>query len=169
MESKSFGEVATPVVPGISWTAPAKSRAWLLPPAETDVASIAQQYMGVLSAPEVANDILDALETKTPIAVIAQSFMLAGVSKGIHTIDAGVLVMPVIMETLKTIADLNDIDTVMFPSDLDKGTTVHPRIVRKLTEEIMAGAGKEEVVEESMPVEKEPMPMGLMSRKKEGV
>ena len=167
MEGKTFGELATPVVPGISWTAPEKSRAWLQPTKEVDVATIAQLYIAVLAAPEAANDVLDALETKTPIATIAETFMLVGVSKGLHTIDAGILVMPVIMETLKTIADMNDIDTVMFPSELEKDITIHPRIIRKMTEEIMAG--ETEVVEEAMPME-EPAPMGLMSRKKkEGV
>lgn len=161
----NFGDIAVTVPPGISWTAPEKGRDWLRPPAEVDVGSIAQQYMAVLSAPQVANDILDALETEVPIAVIAESFMLTGVNKGIHTIDAGILVMPVIMETLKTIADMNDIKTVMFPSDLDEGK-IHPRIMRKLMESVKA-VEAEQPMEEAMPEEK-PM-MGLMSRKKEGV
>ena len=165
MEGKTFCEVATPVVPGISWTAPEKSRAWLRPPVDVDVATIAQQYMGVLSAPSAANDILDALESKTPIAVIAESFMLAGVSKGLHTIDAGVLVMPVIIETLKTIADINDIKTVIFPSEIDS-KTIHPRIARKVAEELML---PEPVAEEPAMPEEEAAPTGLMSRKKEGV
>ena len=166
MESKSFGEVAVAIPPGISWTAPEKSRAWLRPPSEVDVATIAKQYMGVLSSPASANDVLDVLETNVPISVIAESFMLAGVSKGLHTVDAGVLVMPVIMETLKTIADFNDIKTVMFSSELDD-KKVHPRILRKVAAEMM---GSEEIaVEETMPAEEEAMPTGLMSRKKEGV
>ena len=146
----NFGDIATPVVPGVSWTAPEKSRAWMRPPAEVDVGALAQQYMAVLSAPQVANDILDALETELPIAVIAESFMLSGVSKGIHSIDAGVLVMPVIMETLKTIADMNGIKTVMFASELDEGT-VHPRVMRQLMESIKtveAERPMEQVVED---------------------
>lgn len=165
MEGKTFGEIATPVVPGISWTAPEKSRAWLRPPVDVDVATIAQQYMGILSAPSAANDILDALESKTPIAVIAESFMLAGVSKGLHTVDAGVLVMPVIIETLKTIADMNDIKTIVFPSELDS-KTIHPRIVRRVAEELML---PEPVAEEPAMPEEEAAPAGLMSRKKEGM
>lgn len=165
MEGKTFGEIATPVVPGISWTAPEKSRAWLRPPVDVDVATIAQQYMGILSAPSAANDILDALESKTPIAVIAESFMLAGVSKGLHTVDAGVLVMPVIIETLKTIADMNDIKTIVFPSELDS-KTIHPRIVRRVAEELML---PEPVAEEPAMLEEEAAPAGLMSRKKEGM
>lgn len=165
MEGKTFGEIATPVAPGISWTAPEKSRAWLRPPVDVDVATIAQQYMGILSAPSAANDILDALESKTPIAVIAESFMLAGVSKGLHTVDAGVLLMPVIIETLKTIADMNDIKTIVFPSELDS-KTIHPRIVRRVAEELML---PEPVAEEPTMPEEEAAPTGLMSRKKEGM
>lgn len=160
-----FADVASFVPPGVSWTAPAKGRAWLRPPKEVDVAAIAQQYMAVLSAPQVANDILDALETELPIATIAESLMLTGVHKGIHTVDAGILVMPVIMETLKTIADMNDIKTVMFPSDLDEGT-IHPRVQRKLMESLKT-IEAEAPMEEAVPEEK-PM-TGLMSRKKEGV
>lgn len=161
----NFGDIATAAPPGISWTAPEKSRAWLRPPDEVDVTSLANQYMAVLSAPQVANDILDALETELPIATIAESFMLSGASKGLHSIDAGVLVMPVIMETLKTIADMNKIKTVMFPTDLDDGE-VHPRVQRQLMESIKAVEAEqpmEEVMTEEKPV------MGLMSRKKEGV
>lgn len=161
----NFGDIATSVAPGISWTAPEKSRAWLNPPAEVDVKTLAGQYMSVLSAPQVANDILDALETELPIATIAESFMLSGVNKGLHSIDAGVLVMPVIMETLKTIADMNNIKTVMFPTDIDEGK-IHPRVQRELMKSIK-NVEAEQPMEEVMSEEK-PM-MGLMSRKKEGV
>ena len=164
MENK-FGDIATFVPPGISWTAPEKGRPWLRPPQEVDVGALAQQYMAVLAAPKVANDILDALETEVPIATIAESLMLSSVHNGIHTVDAGILVMPVIMETLKTIADMNDIKTVMFPSDLDEGT-IHPRVQRKLMEAIKT-IEAEAPMEEAMPTE-QPI-MGLMSRKKEGV
>lgn len=162
----NFGDIAVAAPPGISWTAPAQSRAWLRPPAEVDVTALANQYMTLLASPQAANDTLDALETKVPIAVIAETIMLTGVSKGIHTIDAGVLVMPVIMETLKTIADMHDIETVMFPSELDEGT-IHPRIMRKMMEAIKT-MSDEQPAEEPM-VEEKPA-TGLMARKmKEGV
>lgn len=164
--ANNFGEIAASVVPGVSWTAAPKSRPWLRPPSEVDVGTLAQQYMAVLAAPQVANDILDALETELPIATIAESLMLSGVNKGLHTVDAGVLVMPVIMETLKTIADMNDIKTVMFPSDIDDGT-IHPRVKRKLLESIKTIEA--EAPMEEAAAEEKPMMTGLMSRKKEGV
>lgn len=162
----NFGDIAVAAPPGISWTAPSQSRAWLRPPAEVDVTALANQYMAMLGSPQAANDTLDALETEVPIAIIAETIMLAGVNKGIHTIDAGILVMPVIMETLKTIADMHDIKTVMFPSELDEGT-VHPRVMRKMME-AMKAVSEEQPMDEAATEEK-PM-AGLMSRKmKEGV
>ena len=159
------GDVFAPVAPGISWTAPPKSRPWLNPPAQVDVSSVAKSYMVALSDNEAANDILDALETGVPIATIAESFMLANVSKGRHTLDAGILVMPVIMEVLKSIADFNDIKVVMFQKDLEKGTTIHPRVFREFVNKMNAPIEEQEVVQEEMPEE----PAGLMARKQKAV
>lgn len=159
------GEVFAPVAPGISWTAPPKSRPWLNPPAQVDVSSVAKSYMVALGDAEAANDILDALETGVPIATIAESFMLANVSKGRHTLDAGILVMPVIMEVLKSIADFNDIKVVMFQKDLEKGTTIPPRVFREFVNKMNAPVEEQEVVQEEMPEE----PAGLMARKQKAV
>ncbi len=159
------GEVFAPVAPGISWTAPPKSRPWMNPPAQVDISSVAKSYMVALSDAEAANDILDALETGVPIATIAESFMLANVSKGRHTLDAGILVMPVIMEVLKSIADFNDIKVVMFQKDLEKGTTIPPRVFREFVNKMNAPVEEQEVVQEEMPEE----PAGLMARKQKAV
>lgn len=161
-----FSDVAAPVPPGISWTAPAKGRPWLNPPKSVKVEEIAQQYITALGDSNAANDILDALDTKAPIAVIAEALMMGGVSKGYHTLDAGVMVMPVIIEVLKTIAELNDINYVVFPEDLEQGTTVHPRVLRQVIADMTKSVAQP--VEETM-VEEEPMMAGLMARKKEGV
>lgn len=161
-----FSDVAAVVPPGISWTAPEKSRPWLTPPKHVNVQDIAQQYIGALGDTQAANDILDALDTGTPLALIAETIMLTGVSKNQHTLDAGILVMPVIIEMMKTIAELNDIDYVVFPEELEKGTTVHPRVLRQLINDTTKKV--EQDVEEVV-AEKEPMMTGLMSRKKEGV
>lgn len=161
-ESK-LGDVLSIVPPGVSWTAPPKGRPWLSPPKLTDVNSVAQGYLSALGQADIANDILDALETKTPLASIAESFMLAGVAKGQHTLDAGILVMPVIIEALQSIAEFNNIKTVKFNEDLERGTTIHPRILRKFAKEASAPIEK--------PVMTEPVtePTGLMARKAKGI
>jgi hypothetical protein len=162
----TIGEVFTPVPPGISWTADAKSRPWLNPPKDTDIVTIANTYISVLGSAETMNDVLDAIDTETPLSLIAESFVMNGVSSGKHTLDAAVLVMPVVIEVLKTIAALNNVDVVVFPKELEKGMTIHPRVLKQvIADTTEAAAEKAEPVVEEAPASK-----GLMSRmKKEGV
>lgn len=161
-ESK-VSDVLSVVPPGISWTAPSKGRPWMNQPKVVDVSSVAQGYINSLGQTEAANDILDALESKIPLATIAETFMLTGVHKGRHTLDAGILVMPVIMELLQSIADLNNIKTVKYTEDLEKGTSVHPRVLRQFMQQASTPA-EETVVEEAAPE-----PVGLMARKNKEV
>lgn len=161
-ESK-LGDVLSVAPPGISWTAPPKGRPWMNQPAVVDVSSVAQAYIESLGQTESANDILDALETKIPLATIAESFMLTGVSMGRHTLDTGILVMPVIIEVLQAIADFNDIKTVKFTQDLEKGTTIHPRVLREFAKKVS------EPMPEPMVEEPTVEPTGLMARKSKEV
>jgi hypothetical protein len=160
------GDVYHPVPPGISWTAAPKSRPWLRPPQETDIVKIANNYIDMLGSTALMNDILDALDTKTPLSVVAEVLVMKGAGDGRHTLDAAVLVMPVVIEVLKTIAVLNKIEVVTFPRELEKGMTVHPRVLKKVIQGTTESAASAAVpVEEETPVSK-----GLMSRmKKEGV
>ena len=160
----TIGEMFQPVPPGVSWTAAPKSRPWLNPPEETDIVTISNNYISALGDEASVNDVLDALETRVPLSLIAESIVLTGVSAGKHTLDAGVLVMPVVIEVLKTIAVMNKIDTVTFPKELEKGMTIHPRVLKQVINDMTKSAGG--VVEE----EAAPIETGLMSRKKkEGV
>lgn len=162
----TVGEMFQPVPPGVSWTAPAKSRPWLNSPTDVNVVDIANTYISLLGSEEMVNDVLDALETEIPLSLIAESLLLNGVSAGKHTLDAAVLVMPVVIEVLKTIAVLNDIKTVTFPKELEKGMTIHPRVLKQTIEDMTKRAGG--TVEEETAAA--PTETGLMVRKKkEGV
>jgi len=162
----TVGEMFTPVPPGVSWTAPSRGRPWLNPPKDTDIVTIANTYLTLLGSAESMNDVLDALDTQMPLSLIAESILLNGVSSGKHTLDAAVLVMPVVIEMLKTIAALNKVDVVVFPKELEKGMTIHPRVLKQvIADTTEAAAEKAEPVTKEAPVSK-----GLMSRmKKEGV
>lgn len=164
--NSTVGEMFKPVPPGVSWTAPPKSRPWLNPPTDVNVVEIANTYIDLLGSEEVVNDVLDTLETKMPLSLIAETFLLSAVSEGKHTLDSAVLVMPVVIEVLKTIAMMNNIETVTFPKELEKGMTVHPRVLKQAIENMTKSTGG--VVEEETIVA--PAETGLMSRKKkEGV
>lgn len=160
-----FADMAVAVPPGISWTAPLKGRPWMNPPKSVSVTDIAQQYIAAIGDEASMNDVLDALETKIPLAVIAETLMLGGVAKGQHTLDAGLLVVPVIIEVLKTVAELNDIEYLVFADDEIKANTVSPRVLKQVIGEMTAKVA-EPVVEEPVMEEEQ---TGLMARKKAGV
>ena len=155
--------------PGISWTAPEKSRPWLQPPKLTNVVDVAANYVAVISDPESMDDMLDAIETSVPLAVIAQAIMLGGVSNGVHTLDAGILVMPVIIEMLESLAMSHDVEYVIYPDDYDKQVSVSNRVAKLAVEKAMNKNPMMEDEEEEEEEEMEVKPTGLGSRKQKEV
>jgi hypothetical protein len=153
--------------PGISWTAPEKSRPWLQPPQLTDISRVALYYIATISDEEMMDDMLDSLETSIPLAVIAQAMMMNGVSNGVHTLDAGILVMPVIIEMLESLAMSHNVEYVIYPDDYDKQVSVSNRVAKLAVQKAM---NKNPMVEEEeeMP-EIEAKPTGLGSRKQKEV
>ena len=153
--------------PGISWTAPEKSRPWLQPPQLTDISRVALYYIATISDEEIMDDMLDSLETSIPLAVIAQAMMMNGVSNGVHTLDAGILVMPVIIEMLESLAMSHDVEYVVYPDDYDKQVSVSNRVAKLAVEKAMNKNPMMEDEEEEE--EMEVKPTGLGSRKQKEV
>jgi len=151
---------------GISWTAPEKSRNWQKPPKLVKITDVVKYYMAAISSEELASDMLDVLETDIPLSVIAESMMLSHVSEGLHTIDAGILAMPIIMEMLKTVAMLNNINTKDYASDFDKDEKVSNRVVKQAIAQVFKTI--ETPAAEVEPAEEAVQPMGLMARKTKG-
>lgn len=164
MATSNAADFMTAAPPGISWTAPDKGRPWLNPPQYTALLDVGAFYMATMSQDEAINNMVDALETGVPIAIIAQSLMMNSVSSGIHTLDAGVLVMPVIMELLMSVAMAHKIDVVMYSDDYDKKASISDRVARLAVEKAM------NKFEEKIAEEKEaPKAGGLMARKQKEV
>jgi len=153
------GQVLQPIPAGISWTAPEKSRAWQNPPKFTKLSDVANNYMAMLSSKQMANSVLDALDTKAPLASLAETIMLSGVHKGAHTLDTGVLVMPIIIEMLKTVAMIHNIKTVTYSEEYDDMRVIPTRAVK------MALSKNMETPTEEMSSPAQESKAGLMQRK----
>lgn len=148
--------------PGISFTAPEKSRPWQQPPKLPNLKDVVAFYMSSLSDKGSVDSLLDSLETGVSLSSIAESLMLGSVSQGIHTIDAGILVMPVIIEMLITAAEVNDIDYVVYDTDIadDKLPARAVREAAKLAVKSLSNTEEEVPDQEEMK-----LPAGLMSKK----
>jgi hypothetical protein len=148
-------------IPGVSWTLPPKSLPWQRPPKHAAVSDVLQMYIEKMSSPEFIENIVTLLkEVKMPLSITAESLMLIGVHKGLHTIDAGIIVMPVLMELIKTAAMLENVDVPTYPSDLvENEKPVEPEIIENALKH--AFTSMQSVANE------EPAPTsGLMSKKK---
>jgi hypothetical protein len=157
MANLSPVDLIKPVPPGISWTAEPKSRPWSTPPKFVTVNDVAQGYVTNLSSASMINSTLDAIETGVPLAALANGMMLSGVASGIHTIDTGILVVPVIIEMLKTTAELHGVKYQVFEEDEDAGT-IPDRVVKQAMKKA-SSVSVEEVVEPQVELS------GLMARK----
>ena len=158
MANMSPIDLIRPVPAGISWTADTKTRPWGTPPKLVKVQDVAQRYIASLSQPNTINSALDVLETGIPIAALANALMLSGVASNVHTIDAGILVTPVIIEMLVTLAEIHGVEYEVFEKDPDDDI-VPARVIRKALQK--AKETSAEVVEEPS----ESMLSGLMARK----
>tara|TARA_R110002126_G_scaffold244152_2_gene387497 strand:- start:386 stop:886 length:501 start_codon:yes stop_codon:yes gene_type:complete len=156
-------DVLQPVAPGISWTAPEKSRPWQQPPQLVNIGDVVQRYMDSFSDQEVMSNAIDAIETKVPLSVMAQSIMLNHVSEGVHTMDMGILVMPVIIELLITFAELSKVDYIVFPDQIEKQNIIPVGVARLAMKKAL------ESMEKTAEQVQETKPAGLMARKQKEV
>jgi len=160
MENNVSTEKMKQNIPGVSWTMAPKTLAWQRPPKHDAISDVLQAYIEKMSSPKAMKKIVAMLkETQTPVSVVAESIMLIGVNAGAHTIDAGILVMPVIMELIKTAAMIEGVDFVDFPDDgSNKEDEVEP--------EVIDNAVKRAFTSMEVAADNEPSG-GLMSKKKE--
>jgi len=97
-------------IPGQSLTAELGSRPWQQPPQYTTVEEALEYYVPRLVNPELLPQLLDVMETGIPLTTIANAMQVAGVMEGKHSIDVGILIMPVLIETMAYLAEEADVE-----------------------------------------------------------
>lgn len=148
-------------IPGQSLTGEPGSVPWENPPQYVTLADAVGFYTDKLDDPEAILPLLDALERDIPILTIVNTFTKASLMYGYHTVDVGFLVTPILVEMIKTIAELNDVPYIVSFEDQAKAATVSPRVLKKIMDDMKANikANPDVVVKESR--------KGLMSRGEE--
>lgn len=147
-------------IPGMSLTVEPGSRPWEKPPQLVKLSEVVNYYTDKFTDPEVVDSMLEAIRNDAPLYEMTRGIVNYAVMKGIHSVDTGMLVIPVVVEMLKTLAELNDIGYVIEQADKDKMTSVDKRVAEAAIKEVkMAEQSRGET-----PTEEEPMPKGLMAR-----
>jgi len=154
-------------IPGEALTAELGSRPWPQPPQYNTVEEALVYYLPRLESDAVTNQLLDVLEMGIPVTTIANTMQLGSVMEGKHSVDIGMLLLPVLVELIMLIGDKAGIK---YATGLEEGTemgsTLIDLAVSKFTGEDEDTEEKEEVAEKEETVEEEPVMAGFMSRNK---
>jgi hypothetical protein len=148
-------------IPGMSLTVEPGSVPWEQPPQYTTIQQVADFYVDKLTSDEEAiSKSLDAIEMGVPLQTLANGAISYNMMKGIHTIDVGFLVMPIIVELLITLAELNDIKYFITPEEELKGKVLDRSVVEKIVNSLEATESKTEEAVKSLATSSK----GLMSK-----
>jgi hypothetical protein len=146
-------------IPGMSLTTEPGARPWEQPPQLVKLAEVVDFYTEKFTNPEFIDDMLEAIKNDAPLYETARGLILMNAMKGIHSIDTAMLVMPVVVEMMKTIAELNDVGYVIEQADKEKMTSVDRRAAEAAIKQV-----KETEQQRTEEPEEELMPKGLMAR-----
>ena len=150
-------------IPGQSLTHELRARPWQNPPQFSTVEESMDWYLERFDNPELVQEMLSIIEMGIPLSTIANSMQLGAVLQGVHSIDVGVLITPIIIEILRTLAEKTDTNYVMGdePEDTDRPSdAVMESAVNKVKSMPIEDKVEEEEVEED-----DEEPMGLMARR----
>ena len=150
-------------VPGQSLTHEVRARPWQNPPQFNTVEESMDWYLERFDNPELVEEMLSIIENKVPLSIIANSMQLGAVLQGVHSIDVGVLITPIIIEILRTLAEKTDTDYVIGdePEDTDRPSDA---VIESAVNKIKSMPIEDNVEEEEIEEDDEE-PMGLMARR----
>jgi len=151
-------------VPGMGMTHELGSRPWQQPAQYTTIDDVAQLYVAQMQDESFMEQALNLLETKMPVTMIANAMQTTNVMNGVHSIDLGVLALPIIMEMVMLIADTEGVDYVT-GTERDIEAEVLGSSIEVATEK---ATGETPITEPDMMEEEqieETMPTGLMARR----
>ena len=169
-ENKTEPSLDAPV-PGMGMTAEVGSRPWQQPAQYSTIEQVAQFYIGQMQNDSFAKQAVNLLETKMPVTMIANAMKTSNVMNGIHSIDLGLLALPIIMETLMLMGDSVGIDYIVgIERNIEeetKDSEMALAVSKAEDAKIPAIEDEEEMVveEDIMPQETEDEPVGLMARR----
>ena len=149
-------------VPGEGLTHELGDRPWQKPAQLTNVDDVMPFYREKITDEEFVPQLMQVIELGIPLTTIANAMQSAAVMEGVHSIDVGVLMLPIIVELLKFVAEKNNVKYVtgMEKRDVQPNDEMVTALAMKEIDE-EAGMTEEPVEEE--PVE-EPQLRGLMAR-----
>ena len=164
--------------PGMALTHELGARPWQQPAQNSNMDSVIDYYVTRMASEDFEKSLVHVMQMNIPLTTLANTIQLAGVMEGKHSVDTGILVMPVLIEMMQLIGDKNNIK---YDSGLKNETInmVNSPMIERAVMELKEEMGEEDEVikDESIPNENIPdkpimeeptleeEPKGLMSRR----
>ena len=153
-------------IPGQHLTSELGGRPWQSPPQYATVDDAMDWYLERFDNPELVQELLSVIESGVPLGTIANSMQLGAVLQGVHTIDVGMLIMPILIEIMKTLAEKTDTKYVMGDEPVESDRPSDAVLDSALNK--IKGMTIEEMPDEDVEDDEEEMeeePRGLMARR----
>ena len=152
-------------IPGQSLTSELGGRPWQSPPQYATVDDAMDWYLERFDDEEVVEELMSVIESGIPLSTLANSMQLGAVLNGVHSIDVGVLVMPIIIEMMKYLAEQTNTEYKMGdePEETDRPSDAVIRSSLNSLKKQRENTGEEEPEMEEE--ETMPEPSGLMARR----
>ena len=110
-------------IPGMSLTTEVGNRPWQQPPRFVNTKDVAEYYVEKLAEDNFADMLVDVAESGIPLTTIANTIQMNSVMQGIHSVDSGILALPVIMEMMLITVEAAGIE---YNSGMDDTTSDKP-------------------------------------------
>ena len=152
-------------IPGMSLTTEVGNRPWQQPPRFVKTKDVAEYYVEKLAEDNFADMLVDVAETGIPLTSIANTIQMNSVMQGIHSVDSGILALPVIMEMMLITVEAAGIE---YNSGMEEDTSNKPMSTELLLSKLKSFSTEqmnEEPEDMPMPVMEPDMGGGLMSRR----
>ncbi len=148
-------------IAGMSLTHELGARPWQSPPQYKTVDETVEYYMERMATDDFMEQLEGVMEMGIPLTTLANIIQQSSVMEGKHSLDVGMLVMPLLIEMMMLIGDNAEIEYDSGLEDLPD-TKTKDTLIASVRKDMQ---GKIEEVKEE-PVEEEETKSGLMARRK---
>jgi hypothetical protein len=119
-------------IPGISLTGEPGNAPWEQPPKYVSIDEVVDYYSDRLVDEEVIGNVVDVIKRNVSLMTIAEGLIRIGIMEGMHTIDAGMLVKPVLVELLIALAEIYGIKYVIQDEDIQRNRFMPIEAIEKI-------------------------------------
>tara|TARA_R110000764_G_scaffold39246_1_gene87510 strand:+ start:1007 stop:1525 length:519 start_codon:yes stop_codon:yes gene_type:complete len=157
-------------IPGQSLTSEPGSQPWEQPPKLTTVDEAVEHYVPMLRDEEILSDALSNIESGVALTTLADVITKAGAMTGLHSIDVGLMVAPILVELFISAADAAGIEyTIGTEKKKKSGSTSASRAAalrEMMGDEESVDIDEPTTEEVQLPAEEpEEASMGMMTRR----